>query len=379
MKNMHHVPGILSETGIKLTHKNQGHMRIILYAFIASRVIFFVILFTVGEYSLNGFFDGKFLLQYDGQHYYDIATKGYVNDSQYAFFPLFPLVIRFFDLFGVAIIGTVVFNNLLTLITAYLLYIVASMEMHKDNMVSLYIALIWIFSPTAIATNILYSEALFVFLSIFTFFLYNRKLFFYSGITLGLSVACRSLGSLLFFSFLLVMIIDLLKKKDTHIIPNIIKMYIPATLISLLYPVFLYFKVGNWHYFVDVQYIFWGRIKTNLFESILRDVSNISDLHILFFYTYVSLIICVYIVFMAIKNKENLVLIVYLLLTIITIFSTSREIDSLSSASFYRYIFGCGSVYLLLNQRINFKIIIILTAFMSIFAFFIFSKGAFLI
>src|SRR3990167_5944127 len=33
--------------------------------------------------------------QWDGGHYFDIATRGYLIDTDYAFFPLFPVLIKF--------------------------------------------------------------------------------------------------------------------------------------------------------------------------------------------------------------------------------------------------------------------------------------------
>lgn len=347
--------------------------------FMMSRILFFVLLFTITSLSGIQYENGSVYLHYDGQHYYNIANAGYTHNYQYAFFPLFPLVIRFFGFFGVAIPGTILLNHALTLLTAYLLYYVALTIMKKSDAECLTIARLWIFSPLAVATCVLYTDALFVFLTVLAYYLYKKNLYIGAGIALGLSIATRSLGSVLFFSIFFVMAYDLFKSRDWKGITNIFKLYVPATIIAVLYPIYLYVKLGNWHYFVDVLYLYWDRIQTNIFESIIRDISNVDEMYILFAFTYLSLAICIYILYNAIKTKEDAVLTLTLLISIIMIFSTTREIDAVSSASFYRYFFGCLSVYLLVNRNLKIKPITITTVILCVLAIIFFCDGGFLI
>ena len=51
---------------------------------------------------------------------------------------------------------------------------------------------------------------------------------------------------------------------------NILITYIPATIISCIYPIYLYFKTGNPLYFVDVQFEYWGKIATNIFTVFFK-------------------------------------------------------------------------------------------------------------
>jgi len=344
-----------------------------------SRVLFLVFFYAIGVLSGIQYEGGSVFLQYDGQHYFNIAMSGYTHDYQYAFFPLFPLLIRFFGLFGVAIPGILFLNHCLTLLTGVALYYTGIKVMGKTSAESFNIARLWIFSPISIATEIVYSEALFVFLTVLTYYLYKRNHYVGAGVALGLSIATRNLGSALFFSIFIVMMYAFLKHKDWKQIANVFKLFVPATALAVLYPIYLFVKVGNWHYFLDVQYIYWGRIRTNIFEEIIRDISNLSETYLLFIFTYLALAVCVYVLYRGIKTREDPILILYLIFSIWIIFSTSREIDAVSSASFYRYLFGCSSVYLLLNRDLKYKPVIILSTVMCISTIIFFCGGAFLI
>jgi Gpi18-like mannosyltransferase len=362
-----------------LLQSNKKDICNILIIFLFSRFLFFVLLFLLSSVSGIQYDSGSVYLQFDGQHYLNIAVDGYTHKYQYAFFPLFPLIIRFFGFFGVPILGTILLNHVLTILIAYLLYYIGLTVMKKSAEESLTISLLWIFSPIAIATCTMYSEAMFVFLTVLSYYLYKRNRYIGSGILIGLSIAIRSLGSALFFSIFIVMIIELFKDRDWKGIPKILKLFIPATGIALLYPLYQYIKLGNWHYFLDVQFLYWGRMHTNIIETIFRDISNFDEMYILFVFTYLALAICLYIVYNAIKTKEDPVLIIYMLVSILLIFSTSRELDAVSSASFYRYLFGCSAAYLLVNRNLNLKLITILTTILCILAIIFFCGGAFLI
>jgi len=220
-----------------------------------------------------------------------------------------------------------------------------------------------------------YSEALFIFLTILAFYLYkSKKNYFVLGLTLGLSVMTRSFGSMLFFTIFIFMFIDLIRKREKF--KNILITYIPATIISCLYPIFLYVKTGNFLYFMDTQFIYWGRISTNIF-TILFDAFKIilNKVHFLFIFDYILVFFLIgYVIYVIIKNikeKKYYEIFLYIILSFIIMCSTIRGGKN-PLASFYRYIFGCFPIYFMIKKN---DFILMLIIFFSCFITFIFLMG----
>ena len=143
--------------------------------------------------------------------------------------------------------------------------------------------------------------------------------------------------------------------------------YIPATIISCLYPIYLYIKTGNLFYFVDVQYKFWGRKNTSIitifFDSLKLLLKSPNVLYILnFVLTFAIIFSILYLIY---KNRNKTIyydMFLYALLTIISICSTIR-FSSDATTSFYRYIYACFPIYFILPHRKWIKNVhIILTA-----------------
>lgn len=366
----------------KCDKKVLSDLKTIFYLFLITRLIFFLFLFYY-KYLLNIQYDfGSIYLQYDGLHYYDIAMSGYTKAYQYAFFPLFPLSIRFFSLFNVAIIGTLVVNHIMTLAAAYLLYFTGKNILNRNNEISLTISKLWLFSPIAICTNILYSEALFVLLTLSSYYLYKKKRYFLAGICLGLSVATRSQGSMLYFSIFIILMAEIILTRKWKDFYNILAMFIPATTLSCLYPLYLFVKLGKWHYFVDVQFECWGRMKSNFLFTMSQDLHMITIDHlstINFMYTYISLLVFIYIIFNSLKGERHYDLILYALFSLIVIFATCRVPPGVPSTSFYRYFYSIISIYLLVDAKVKSKMILIINMVLCIFAMSMYCSGGFLI
>lgn len=93
--------------------------KINIYFIISILAIIFVTLY--GELYFKSYLFNMDTL-FDTEHYLNIAKNGYTNMKEYAFFPLVPLIMKLFNVFHIPIIGMVLFNNLITLLSAYLLY-----------------------------------------------------------------------------------------------------------------------------------------------------------------------------------------------------------------------------------------------------------------
>jgi len=302
------------------------------------------------------------MILFDNIHYLNIAKYGYAIEYLYAFFPLTPLLIRYLGK-----VGFILLNQVLVFGSSYLLYLIAKEVFKKEN--PFYPALLFLISPIAVFTCMFYSEALFIFLTILAFYLYKtKKSYLGLGIALGLSVCTRSLGSMLFFAIFIFMFIDFIKKKEKF--KNLLITYIPATIISCLYPIFLYIKTGNPLYFVDVQFEFWGKISTNIF-TIIFDVAKILSNEFYFIGFLDCLLVLglfIYIISYIVKHrkdKDYWELFTYIIFTLIAISSTIKK-DSSTVASFYRYIFCCFPLYFMIKEKsINTFILIAVTGFVS--------------
>ena len=298
---------------------------------------------------------------YDNQYYIGIAKDGYTDDLNYAFFPLVPLLIRYLGQ-----VGFFILNQILTIASGYLLYIIdKDIFKNKDNY---RLVILWLVSPISIFTMMFYTEGLFIFLTLLGYLLYKKKKNYCTlGIIIGLSVMTRSLGSMLFFTIFISMLVNVFKKKEKFY--NILITFIPATIISCLYPIYSYYQKGNFFYFIEVQK-FWYKVGSNIFTVFIDSFKLLNfNYYICIFNYFLTLILFIYIIYTIIKNrkeKKYYEIYLYMILSLISICSKIKgNYDPLTS--YYRYIFGCFTIYFLLSRKDRIIIIISsLTIFISI-------------
>ena len=201
----------------------------------------------------------------------------------------------------------------------------------------------------------LYTESIFIFLTILTLYLYKNKKYLLAGISLGLSVFCRNMGSMLFFSIFIYMFYEFIKGKVKF--KDILIMYIPATIISLIYPVYLQVVFNNWHLFIDSQHMYWDRISSNIFLVIIMDIKYVIKFpdfgnYLYFVVNYMFLGLMIYLIYKDIvKNKKLTINSMYMILSILAIFSSCRDGYNIPSTSFYRYFLGCYPIYLIGSEE----------------------------
>jgi hypothetical protein len=135
-----------------------------------------------------------------------------------------------------------------------------------------------------------------------------------------------------------------------------------------LYPLYLQIKFGNWKIFIDCQYTFWAKIKTNIIEVLINQFKIIlldnygpeyaretlflktNEIITLSIFTLIVVLITKEIKKMINNKKIDINVIVCLLYTIFCVlcFNTSTrspEWDILTS-SFHRYYLGLFPIYL---------------------------------
>ncbi|MCQ2502397.1 MAG: hypothetical protein MJ084_01390 [Saccharofermentans sp.] len=324
----------------------------IISLFIISRIVYLVIML------LSGFPLATTLQSFDAEFYLNIARNGYSSIQSTAFFPLFPMVIRFTTLYGALLI-----NNLAFLASLFILKKLGS---------NTWVLAVFALGPMGFFSMLLYTESLFFFFTVFAFYLMkNRKYPLLMGIALGLSVLTRSSGSMLFFAIFIGMCIQFAKKEIKF--RSIIIAYVPATVLALIYPVYLQTAFGNWKQFVDCQFTDWNKIKSNIFKTIwtglkmiftdaypyrsdaykpLQITNEVLSLFLLaLFVIYIVTVICSFIKKRKVDTEE-LVLIIFVALTLYAVNTTIRDpyLDS-PTVSFYRYYYGTFPICLMMNKK----------------------------
>lgn len=142
----------------------------------------------------------SWVIYWDGGHYVGIAENGYKFPQQ-AFFPLLPLVINFFSRFLIPVFtAAFILTIVLGLITFIIFYLLAKDLTNEKNA---RLALLFLAAfPGSIFLHAVYSEALFLPLTLTSFYLLERKKYFYSALFAGLSSGTRLIGALTSIPFL---------------------------------------------------------------------------------------------------------------------------------------------------------------------------------
>lgn len=225
-------------------------------SFIFWRVIIFLTsVFAVlylPRFSEN-FFGGKLInylknplvwghANFDGEHYLSIAFFGY-KDLQQAFFPLYPFLIKLFsfffgkELFAYTLSGIFI-SNILFLLSLFLFWKVIRLD-YSEKIAKFSTIALLVF-PTSFFFSGVYTESLFLFLSLLTYLLYRQKKYLLSGLVGILMTATRIYGLFV----VLMILIDVLENRFS--LKKILKDKIYLVLLSLLglFGYMVYLKVN---------------------------------------------------------------------------------------------------------------------------------------
>lgn len=329
--------------------KKWEHMDILIL-FLASRFFFIVMMLASGRTfsDILGFFDAE--------HYIAIAKTGYTEKIT-TFFPVIPMIIRFTTQAGLLVINNICF--------AFSLYILKKLNCNKLIMAT------FALSPMGFFSMLVYTESVFFFLSILAFYMFiNNKNPLLMGVVIGLSVMTRSVGSMLFFAIFIGMCVQWFRHNIK--LSRIIITYVPATILALVYPVYLQFAFGNWKLFMDSQFTDWYRESSNIFKTYFVSLKMLftnsytfrPDGYILVerineaLSTILLTVLLIFVVRCIIRmiqarsiNVEELVMAIYVLLSAIAINGTIRNpnLDA-PTDSFYRYYYTMFPLYLMLRR-----------------------------
>lgn len=136
--------------------------------------------------------------RWDSYWFLDAAQHGYYlrgpqHQANVVFFPLYPLAVRFVGVFtgDLVLAGWIVSSVFLALAVAVLTRLVREFHPDLDARLPVLLLLLW---PTAFQLNAVYSESLFLFLSLAVFLFARRGDFFAAGVFGALASATRLAG-----------------------------------------------------------------------------------------------------------------------------------------------------------------------------------------
>lgn len=178
--------------------RNRKDWQRILILFLTWRSSLFLIAWLgVGLISSRVEFLGEWSwANFDGVHYLLIAERGY-GLFQQAFFPLYPILIRGLTvLTGSYFVSGMLISHLALLGTLFIFYSLVKLD-HGQKIAWLTLV-IWLFFPTSFYLGSVYTESLFLFLVLASFYMARRGLWWWSGCLGLLASATRVVGVLLF-------------------------------------------------------------------------------------------------------------------------------------------------------------------------------------
>lgn len=318
--------------------------------FILSRIPLIIFYFKNGNFS--------FLNSYDGLHYISIAQSGYTEELQYAFFPLFPLLIRLLGFIGIPHrFGGILISNICSLASLLLFNSIIS---DKHNKILSKNIIYFVFTPILVFCTMCYTESLYILLTLLSFKYYKEKKYIITSIFVGLSILTRNSGIILWGAIGLDMLYRFFKKKDIKFF-TIIIFGIISLLIGMLYPMYLYFKTNNPFMFVTIQKTGWNKSSGYFILTLIADIKyllhsfSIYQLYLFienWFSFSIGLIIALKI------RKKDFVCFIYLIVSLFAFTLVYRDTNywnTLPSISLFRYVLSLFPIYLYLPVLFNNK------------------------
>ena len=205
--------------------------------------------------------------KWDSFWYLDIVENGYSfkgtgpgNLSNIVFFPLYPLLLKIISFFlggNIVLAGWALSSTFLLLALFYLFKLVKEFHPQIDPYLPNIFLLIF---PSAFFLNTVYTESLFLFLSLAAFYYTRKQNLLLGGLFGFLASFTRITGILL----LLPLTWEYLQKRNFHLRELFRPSFLPLLLTplgTLLFFLFHYIRFGDFFLFFRVQY-WWGRTFT---------------------------------------------------------------------------------------------------------------------
>lgn len=187
---------------------------------------------------------------FDGVHYLGIAQHAYSYQYTQAFFPLYPIIIKItsFLTFGNYLSAALIVSNIFFLCTLFIFYKLVALKYNKKT--AFWACIFLSAFPTSFYFGAVYTESLFLFLIICSFYLYEKGKLWQSYLISAFSSGTKLIG--LFIAPFLI------KKKKLWFYP-----FLVVPLGFLAYVLYLKIEFNNPLYFLSSQEIFGQARSTN--------------------------------------------------------------------------------------------------------------------
>jgi len=221
--------------------------------------------------------------RWDSPHYIDIARNGYTNEGDSRFFiiyyPLYPLLIRVFsyitsDLFSAGLLV----SNISLVLACYYLYKLVLLDF--DNETADKSVLFLLIYPFSFFAGIVYTESLFLMLTIKCFYYMRERKWLMVGLTGFLTTLTKNQGVLIFLPAVIEYIvssalIDKIKQRKFKMIwigfltGGIYLFIIPLG--TLVYFAINRIFAGNWFMFLEYERTHW-HTQFGFFPSVVKSI-----------------------------------------------------------------------------------------------------------
>ena len=266
--------------------------------------------------------DSKYVqsqIQWDGGHYLSIAKFGYLNSSDFAFFPLYPLIIKSLT----AVAGNEIFWGLLASNLSFFLFLVILnkfLTAKYSKKIAFNVFVTYLFFPSAFFATVYYSESLFLLLVSLFWYSMKKKQYLLGAVFISLASLTRVIGSFLIISFFY-NYFSRAKSSRSFSNKNIIYPFLSAAGI-VIYMAYLFVSVGNPFEFHSAQAL-WGRQVTDPITVIISYAwSYLIEPKPLIDYLDYSLSLLFLIILILGRNKIQSSLWIFSMLTILIPIST---------------------------------------------------------
>lgn len=188
---------------------------------------------------------------FDGVHYIRIAS-GFVSEYSQVFFPLYPYLIKVFLIAENYVLTGLVLSSLFSLFGFYFLYKLLLIDFDQKTCIKTIILLISF--PTAFYFGAIYTESLFLLLTVLSLYFIRKEKFLAASFFIVLASLTRFVGALLVISLVMEIYLHLKSKKVNlkNYLYSIISILI-APLGILSYMVYLKINFSDPLYFLTAQ------------------------------------------------------------------------------------------------------------------------------
>ncbi|WUR05034.1 GPI mannosyltransferase 2 [Vairimorpha necatrix] len=205
--------------------------------------LFYTALALISHLTLPNFDKSSqyFLEKWDTFFFHHIKNHGYTAEHHLAFFPLLPLLGKYFNLFLPDKLANYCINLFINCINSILVYKISTHFL--DPEISEYSLYFFLFNPVSIVMCAFYTESLFALLFLLCLYCIINEKYYISVLMISLSCICRSNGIIFVYLILRKNFIQTVMSVITICVPiSIFQLYCISKIFKIQYKNFLFLK-----------------------------------------------------------------------------------------------------------------------------------------